>query len=159
MFKQKTLTRLSKTIDEGTMGFSDYVTKKESIDDFVQRVIDTINEINEHSTIFNISYPNEDLVIITYIVSVKNDFDVKEPCYMCNNALVDNDLSYDTDMSACSIGKCIDSKLRLMLCSGNRKPTRIELESWTELYGWRKIGEYQPNFCPNCGRKLIEYNN
>ena len=35
---------------------------------------------------------------------------------------------------------------------------RIEVEKWDDKIGWHKIGEYEPNYCPNCGRKIIEYN-
>lgn len=43
MIKQDIIKRNSKTVDEGTMGFHDYVTHKEPID-----------------------YPTEDLAIIVY---------------------------------------------------------------------------------------------
>jgi hypothetical protein len=80
---------------------------------------------------------------------------MKEPCYMCNNAKIDEDLTDDTDFSACSIGKC-DIGLRMMLCSGAKRPVRIEVEKWYETYGWGRVGIYYPNYCPNCGRKIVE---
>ena len=45
-----------------------------------------------------------------------------------------------------------------MLCSGDGKPPRIEFEEWNDKAGWGKIAEYRPRYCPNCGRKIVEYN-
>ena len=78
-------------------------------------------------------------------------------CRMCYNARIDGVLTDENDYSACSIGK-ITKGYRLMLVSGMGKPLRIEVEKWDDRIGWHKIGEYEPNYCPNCGRKIIEYN-
>ena len=78
-------------------------------------------------------------------------------CIMCNNAKIDNKLTNENDYSAISIGKSVDN-FRLMLCSGWGKPLRIEVEAWDDKAKWHKIGEYNPNYCPNCGRKIIENN-
>ena len=43
--------------------------------------------------------------------------------------------------------------------SGWGRPLRIEIEKWDEKTGWYKIGEYNPKYCPNCGRKIEEYDN
>lgn len=56
MIKQDIIKRNSKTVDEGTMGFHDYVTHKEPIEEF--------NEIC--GKVINIAYPTEDLAIIVY---------------------------------------------------------------------------------------------
>ena len=59
---QIVIHRNSKTVDEGTMGFHDYITHKEKLETFVQRVTEVMIE---HDTIF-VSYPNEDTAIIQY---------------------------------------------------------------------------------------------
>jgi len=154
MYRQITLKRKFITIDEGTMGFHDYVERKESIDDFNNRIIDKMNELSEHYTVSNVIYNNDDSAIIIYNIPDT----MKAPCHMCNNALIDEDLSEDTDYSAFTLAINKDENIRLMLCSGNRKPLRIEVETWRENYGWAKIDEYLPRYCPNCGREILEYN-
>ena len=62
MINQIIVIRNSKEIDEGTMGFHDYVTKLEPFEDFVKRVTDKANNIN--SKIVNITYPNDTTAII-----------------------------------------------------------------------------------------------
>ena len=57
-----------------------------------------------------------------------------------------------------SIGSCSNG-YRIMLCSGYGRPLRIEVEKWDEKAGWYKIGEYNPEYCLNCGRKIEEYEN
>ncbi len=81
-----------------------------------------------------------------------------EACRMCYNARLDDELTDENDFSAISIGS-FTKGYRMMLCSGGGRPLRIEIEKWDEKSGWRKIGEYTPQYCPNCGRKIKEYNN
>lgn len=81
---------------------------------------------------------------------------IKEPCLWCNNALIDDELRDDNDYSATCVGDGIKG-FRIMLCSGNRKPLRIDVEKWDEKKGWHLICQYAPKFCPNCGREIIEY--
>ena len=83
--------------------------------------------------------------------------DVIKPCDMCNNARIDDDLTNENDYSAISVGKSAKGN-RIMLCSGDGKPPRIEFEEWNDKAGWGKIAEYRPRYCPNCGRKIVEYN-
>lgn len=77
-------------------------------------------------------------------------------CGYCDSAKVNPELSDDNDYSAMCIGKCYDG-YRLMLCSGWGRPTRIEVEKW-DNDEWRRIGEYLPKYCPECGREIFEYN-
>lgn len=77
-------------------------------------------------------------------------------CDMCYNARLDDELTDDNDYSARSIGDS-DSNYRMMLCAGNGKPLRIEIEKWVFAAGWCNIGRYFPKYCPECGRKIIEY--
>lgn len=68
---QKLIERKQVTRDEGTMGFHDYVTEKEPMNKFIERVTIEANDIikNEYyektRTVLNISYA-EDYAIIVY---------------------------------------------------------------------------------------------
>lgn len=80
-------------------------------------------------------------------------------CYMCDNARVNpcEELDDYNDLSCISIGDMADSR-RLIFCSGAGKAPRIEYDEWNEqLKLWLTMGIYYPKFCPNCGRKIYEY--
>ena len=77
-------------------------------------------------------------------------------CGMCTNATTDPELTPDNDLSYVGIGDCEDGH-RLLFKSGDRTPTEIYLEKYfPDRGGWHIIGIYRPQYCPNCGRKLIE---
>lgn len=76
-------------------------------------------------------------------------------CKMCTNAHTDSDLTSDNDLSYCGVGEC-EKSFRLMLRTGNGRPTGILVEHLDEGIGWNTIGFYWPKFCPNCGRRLTE---
>lgn len=76
-------------------------------------------------------------------------------CGMCDNAHTNPELQSDNDLSYFSIGKCEDS-YRLMLRTGDGRSTQILFEKWGQDRRWHLVGFYQPDFCPNCGRKLTE---
>ena len=80
---------------------------------------------------------------------------INSACYMCSNAFIDGDLSDDTDYACFSIGE-MPKGTRLMLCTGYRRPLRIEYEVF-EYNEWRTVGIYYPKHCPNCGREIKEY--
>lgn len=68
---QKLIERKQVTRDEGTMGFHDYVTEKEPMNKFIERVTTEANNIvkteyyEKTRTVLNISYA-EDYAIIVY---------------------------------------------------------------------------------------------
>ena len=68
MILQKIIYRQSYTVDEGTQGFHDYVTKYESFEDFVMKVRAEANIIDLSSgfEIINISYPDKNTAVIVY---------------------------------------------------------------------------------------------
>lgn len=83
--------------------------------------------------------------------------DNKKYCAFCCNARVESDLNDDNDFSSFSMG-CFDPLSRLMLSSGYGKPVRFEVEFWSIYHElWYECGTYYPKFCPECGRKLDEY--
>lgn len=76
-------------------------------------------------------------------------------CGMCNNAFTDPELNSDNDLSYIGIGKC-EKGFKMFLRSGDGRPTAILVEKWFDATGWRTIGDYQPKYCPNCGREPKE---
>ena len=68
MILQQILKRKSYEVDEGTMGFHDYVTKYEDFDDFVMTVTFEANRIDLSSEfeLINISYPDKNTAVIIY---------------------------------------------------------------------------------------------
>ena len=76
-------------------------------------------------------------------------------CFMCDNACVNGELTDENDLSYHGVGEC-QEKFRIIIGSGDGKPMRILFEQWGGKY-WGTIGIYEPKFCPNCGRELVEY--
>lgn len=78
-----------------------------------------------------------------------------QPCRFC----------LENNHSRISVGRTISSlkeyapqnQYNITIESGAGKPLRIEVTFWTE-YGriGHEIGIYEPKFCPECGRKLVE---
>ena len=76
-------------------------------------------------------------------------------CHMCLSADIDPELTSSNDLSYVGVGSC-ENGYRLMLKSGAGKPTEIEVEQFSQQdREWHLIGFYRPQYCPNCGRKLI----
>ena len=65
MIEQKVISRATRTKDEGTMGFHDYVTYKEDFEVFVKRVTNIVNDL-QNCKIISICYPTEDKSVICY---------------------------------------------------------------------------------------------
>lgn len=80
-----------------------------------------------------------------------------KPCYMCDNARVNSELTDDNDLSYISVGKALDG-FNIMIGAGNNRPLRIEFEKWDKTRNEMVVvGRYYPDYCPNCGRKIQEY--
>jgi hypothetical protein len=89
-------------------------------------------------------------------------------CHFCYNAYVwakephdeddyfDEGLHDNNDFSSCSIGYS-GEKYQMYYNSGNGQACNIELCTWREGYGWLAVAKYFPKFCPECGRRLDEY--
>lgn len=70
------------------------------------------------------------------------------------------ELTDENDFSSCSVGHCFSRNRRFMINSGHGHPVNIEFEEWTEkMPEWHRVGIYYPKYCPECGRKLDEYDN
>lgn len=86
----------------------------------------------------------------------------KSPCFLCDNARVNDDLTDRNDLHYRTVGDS-DDGFRVMVGAGWGRPLRILFEqrrrvhpSWSEE-SWVTVGIYEPKFCPNCGRELWEY--
>jgi len=70
------------------------------------------------------------------------------------------ELTDENDSSSCGVGHCFSRNRRFMINSGHGHPVNIEFEEWTEeMPEWHRVGIYYPKYCPECGRKLDEYDN
>ena len=79
-----------------------------------------------------------------------SDEEVMSPFY--------NYLTDKNDFSSCSVGHCYDKHRRFMISSGNGVPVKLEFEMFdSSRDGWYPLGVYYPKFCPECGRRLNEY--
>ena len=69
------------------------------------------------------------------------------------------ELTDENDSSSCGVGTSCNNT-RLMISSGYGEPVRIEIDKFFEDYQeWHTVGKYYPKYCPECGRKLDEYDN
>ena len=99
------------------------------------------------------------------------DEEAKQPyCKYCFNARIykptdeelmnpfSTELTDENDSSSCGVGHCFTRNRRFMINSGNGQPVNIEFEEWTEkMPEWHRVGIYYPKYCPECGRRLDEY--
>lgn len=69
------------------------------------------------------------------------------------------ELTDENDSSSCSVGQS-SMGTRFMISSGYGEPVRIEIDKFLELrQEWVTVGKYYPKHCPECGRRLDEYDN
>lgn len=67
------------------------------------------------------------------------------------------ELTDENDSSSCGVGQS-SLGTRFMISSGYGEPVRIELDKFLELrQEWLTVGKYYPKYCPECGRRLDEY--
>jgi hypothetical protein len=82
-----------------------------------------------------------------------------KPCYLCDNARLNKELEDYNDFHSSIIGS-FSRDCRIMLTSGSGKPLQIEIARWNDNVGqWDDIGIYNPKYCPECGREIVEYKN
>lgn len=68
MIFQRVISRKCRQVDEGCIGFRDYVSQYEPFGEFVYNVSKEANVIcsDSLSKVLSISYPNTEMAIITY---------------------------------------------------------------------------------------------
>jgi hypothetical protein len=83
-------------------------------------------------------------------------------CRFCANNRVDPDLA-ELDEAQCSYAMTrglTEKGFRIMLNKDPYKPLEITFDYWREDLKppqWIQVGGYYPKFCPECGRKIDEY--
>lgn len=77
-------------------------------------------------------------------------------CRFCYNCNVDKELSQNNDLSYCSIGDMLEGFNMCIRSGGNRKTSIMVYRFNNKKKENETIGIYTMNFCPVCGRKLIE---
>ncbi len=89
-------------------------------------------------------------------------------CNFCFNAYVYAELSKpeedyfdegldDTNDGGSSTIGISDEDFRLFINSGMGEAINIEVCQWGINKRWNTIAKYYPKYCPECGRKLSEY--
>lgn len=89
-------------------------------------------------------------------------------CKFCFNArvyqpteddlLTGNTLDDTNDSSSIVVGENMRPYRSIMINSGNGEPLNIEFLEWAVTRDrWETVGKYYPKFCPECGRRLDEY--
>ena len=70
--------RKSWRVDEGTMGFHDYVTKYQDFEDFIREVEIKATAIDSDpkTELIGISYPDKETALITYRIDLENENDI-----------------------------------------------------------------------------------
>ena len=87
---------------------------------------------------------------------LQKEQDIRNYCHVCCNANVEPELTSDNDLSYISVGETAKG-YGLYIRSGDGKPTVLVVSKWKEDIGRNvDIGVYKMNFCPECGRRLIE---
>lgn len=84
-----------------------------------------------------------------------------EDCDFCRNAHTCEELDNDNDLSYRSCGN-VDTGFRMMFQTGDNRPTQLIIEQLRttglnhNALKWELVGTFTPNYCPFCGRPLIE---
>lgn len=87
---------------------------------------------------------------------IEKEEDTRNYCHVCCNATVEPELTPDNDLSYIGVGKT-EKGYGLHIRSGDGKPTVLVVSKWEESLGRNvDIAVYKMNFCPECGRRLIE---
>ena len=82
---------------------------------------------------------------------------LQKPCHFCDNARVNPDFNDHNDLHYMTIGRCNDG-FGIYLGAGDAKPLRIEFDKWDiREQRYATVGRYYPKNCPECGRRLSEY--
>lgn len=74
-------------------------------------------------------------------------------CGYCLNAHFCDELTHDDDLSYHGLF-LRDSTFRVFFRSGDKRKTGFVFEAWDGHF--YEIGSFYPNFCPFCGRELVE---
>lgn len=76
-------------------------------------------------------------------------------CHMCNNARVSDASPDGNNLSYLAVGESV-RPFQILFASGGGKPFRLLVEFLIDKQ-WSTAAVYYPKYCPNCGRRLLEY--
>ena len=72
--------------------------------------------------------------------------------------MYDECLTDNNDFSSHGVGHSpTPCRYDMMLNAGNGVPVNIEVRYHDNTHGWCTIMKYCPKYCPECGRRLNEY--
>lgn len=75
-------------------------------------------------------------------------------CYLCEDATTNEELTEENDLAYFIIGRAI-GQYRISYRVSSKSGHFIQFEKISHIPGiWETKAYYEPNFCPNCGRKL-----
>lgn len=82
-------------------------------------------------------------------------------CRFCANNRTNPEWELDEDQVfyAISAGRS-ENGTRLMFVKNPNEPLVLEVSRWNDKINpqqWQPVGYYYPKFCPECGRKIDEY--
>ena len=86
----------------------------------------------------------------------------KSPCFLCDNARVNDDLTDRNDLHYRTVGDSEDG-FRVLVRAGAGRPMALLFEQLRKTGGtgqekaWMTVAVYEPKFCTNCGRELWEH--
>ena len=79
----------------------------------------------------------------------------KCPCCVCNNARVSDASEGGNNLSYLAVGESV-RPFQILFASVRGKSLRILVEFLIDNR-WSTAAVYYPKYCPNCGRRLLEY--
>ena len=82
-------------------------------------------------------------------------------CRFCLNNRTNPEWELDEEQVsyAMTIGRS-EKGIRMMLNKNPHEPLMVEVSRWNDKINpqqWQLVGYYYPKFCPECGRKIDEY--
>lgn len=93
---------------------------------------------------------------------LENHMEQKKPCFVCDNARVNDELDSRNDLHYHTVAES-EEGFRILIAAGGGKPLRILFEQRRKFWAdrkdevWVTVADFEPKFCPNCGRELAEY--
>lgn len=144
-----TIKSQQKEIEDFAVKYSDMLIEKDKIFDIADKYMKKSEKSQKEAEAYK-HYYSECLKDL-------KDAHRRTPCYLCDNARLNNELEDYNDFHSSGIGS-FSKDCRIMLTSGSGKPLRIEIARWNDnVQQWEDIGIYCPKFCPECGREIKEY--